>query len=121
MESVLQSLQEWCQGIQRENQSLREEAARGRREASEAGEASKAALSDLREQVRGGEALLASKDRELSSLRDELASVQAQLQETLAAQSAAALSSSVICTSVLCLKSMVVSQSCSASISPRPL
>ena len=93
VEGVLQSLQEWCQGIQRENQSLREEAARGRREASEAGEASKAALSDLREQVRGGEALLASKDRELSSLRDELASVQAQLQETLAAQSAAALSS----------------------------
>ena len=93
VESVLQSLQEWCQGIQRENQSLREEAARGRREASEAGEASKAALSDLREQVRGSEALLASKDRELSSLRDELASVKAQLQETLAAQSAAALSS----------------------------
>ena len=88
VESVLQSLQEWCQGIQHENQSLREEAARGRREASEAGEASKAALSDLREQVRGSEALLASKDRELSSLRDELASVKAQLQETLAAQTA---------------------------------
>ena len=80
---MLQSLQEWCQGIQRENQTLREEAANGRREASAAGEASKAAVSDLRSQLRAYEASIASKDRELSTAREELAAVKVQLQERL--------------------------------------
>ena len=87
VEGVLQSLQEWCQGMQQENRSLQEELNRVKKDVGESYSMKIRSIEDemvgLKRELESKENELSLKENELESLKTELNSTQSQLQSQL--------------------------------------
>ena len=86
VEGVLQSLQEWCQGMQKENRSLQEELNRVEKDVGESYSMKIRSVEDemavLRRELESKASELESKSNELESLKNELTSLKTELNST---------------------------------------
>ena len=86
VEGVLESLQEWCQGMQKENRSLQEELNRVEKDVGESYSMKIRSVEDemavLRRELESKASELSLKENELESLKNELTSLKTELNST---------------------------------------